>query len=409
MLQQFRTAPPSRQLALIALTGAGLCVLLALAYFLWFRTSYAVLFSDLRPADAATIVAELDRTHADYRLGDGGRTILVPAGAVDSTRVHVAGQDLPLQGTVGFELFNNSSIGLTEFAQRINLQRALQGELARTIMDIDGVDSARVHLSLGEQSIFRGDRRPPRASVAIRTTPGHALNAMTVRGIQRLVAGSVTDLEAGDVAVLNDRGVLVSADAPDDAAAASGSPEERSVERFFETRIRRALEARYPADAVEATVWAALDPAAAAPAEDSLATERNFRLRATVAIASPLSDAAHRQVTQAVEDAIGFNAPLGDAVTVTAAAPIPAAADWSQSWSQAQGAAPAAAAATPPRFALDYLWTPLALLLVAGIAFLAVRRRARGAALLGESDRLAYVAQLKTLLAQRSADAAPPL
>src|SRR6185503_4516312 len=134
MLQSFRSAPPARQLLLIAALGALICALLVAAYFLWFRTTYELLYTNLRDADAGTIVAELDRTHADYRLRDGGHTIMVPAGAVDSTRLHIAGQDLPLQGTVGFELFNNNSIGLTEFAQRINLQRALQGELARTIM-----------------------------------------------------------------------------------------------------------------------------------------------------------------------------------------------------------------------------------------------------------------------------------
>src|SRR4051812_15037045 len=258
MLQSFRSAPPARQLMLIGIVGALICALLAAGYFFWFRTSYEVLYTNLRDTDAATIVAELDRTHADYRLGDGGHTILVSAGAVDSIRLHVAGQDLPLQGTVGFELFNNNSIGLTEFAQRINLQRALQGELARTITTIDGVETARVHLSLGEQSIFRGDRHPPRASVAIRTLPGRRLSPGSVRGIQRLVAGSVPDLEPVDVAVLNDRGVLVSADLSGDAPTLPGTEEERSVARFFEARIRRALGGRIPSDAFDVTVWAAL-------------------------------------------------------------------------------------------------------------------------------------------------------
>src|SRR3954469_25498749 len=119
MLQSFRSAPPARQLLLIGIVGALICALLGAVYFVWFRTSYEILYTNLREADAATIVAELDRTHADYRLSDGGHSIMVPAGTVDRTRLHVAGQDLPLQGTVGFELFNNSSIGLTEFAQRI--------------------------------------------------------------------------------------------------------------------------------------------------------------------------------------------------------------------------------------------------------------------------------------------------
>jgi flagellar M-ring protein FliF len=413
MLQSFRSAPPARQLLLIGIVGALICALLGAVYFVWFRTSYEILYTNLREADAATIVAELDRTHADYQLSDGGHSIMVPAGAVDRTRLHVAGQDLPLQGTVGFELFNNSSIGLTEFAQRINLQRALQGELARTIMSIEGVETARVHLSLGEQSIFRGDRHPPRASVAVRTQPGRRLNPGSVRGIQRLVAGSVPDLEPAEVAVLNDRGVLISADLASEAPAAPGTEEERSVERFFEARIRRAVEGRFPADAVEVNVWAAIGerPATAGtpPSEEAMTTGRDFRVRATVAIAAPLGDAAREQVTQSVREAIGYSDALGDTVSVTLSPPIPAQSDWGDA---------AAASASPgnfsrdaqPRaepFRVDALWTPLFILaLIGGILFL-VRRRGAGARPLGEQERLAYVANLKTLLAQRDADVAP--
>src|SRR5437868_575787 len=210
MLQSFRNAPASRQLMIVGALGIVLCAALVAVYFLFLRTSYSVLYRDLREADAATITAELERTHIDYRLADGGQTILVPDGAVDTTRLHVASRDLPLQGTVGFELFNNSSIGLSEFAQRINLQRALQGELQRTIMSIDGVEVARVHLALGEQTPFRGDRRPPRASVTIRNTPGRSLAPSMVRGIQRLIAGSVPEMDVANVAVINERGALVS-------------------------------------------------------------------------------------------------------------------------------------------------------------------------------------------------------
>jgi flagellar M-ring protein FliF len=413
MLQSFRSAPPARQLMLIGVVGTLICGLLAAGYFIWFRTSYEVLYTNLRDADAATIVAELDRTHADYRLTDGGHTIQVPAGAVDATRLHVAGQNLPLQGTVGFELFNNNSIGLTEFAQRINLQRALQGELARTIMSIDGVDTARVHLSLGEQSIFRGDRHPPRASVAIRTQPGRRLTTGSVHGIQRLVAGSMPDLEPADVAVLNDRGVLISADIPSEAPAAPGTEEERSVERFFETRIRRAIEDRVPADAVEVNVWAAIGErrggAGTPPSEEAMTTSRDFRVRATVTIAAPLGDAVRDQVTQSVRDAIGYNDTLGDAVSVTVSLPIPAQSDWSDS--AANSASPAnfsrnfQPAAEP--FRLSALWTPLAILaLIGGILFI-VRRRGDGIKPMSEQERLAYAANLKALLAQRNADVAP--
>jgi flagellar M-ring protein FliF len=414
MLQSFRSAPPARQLLLLGIVGAFICVLLAAVYLLWFRVSYELLYTNLRDADAATIVAELDRTHVDYRLSDGGHTIMVPAGAVDSTRLHVAGQDLPLQGTVGFELFNNNSIGLTEFAQRINLQRALQGELARTIMSIDGVETARVHLSLGEQSVFRGDRHPPRASVAVRTQPGRRLNVGSVRGIQRLVAGSVPDLEPAEVAVLNDRGVLISADVPSEAPAAPGTEEERSVEHFFEARIRRAVEGRFPADAVEVAVWAAISerPGAAGgalPSEETMTTGRDFRVRATVAIAAPLGDAAREQVTQSVREAIGYSDALGDTVSVTVSPPIPAQSDWSESVADPRGPANPSGSSLPRTepFRLGALWTPLAILALIGLILFLLRRRGAGAAKMSEQERLAYLANLKALLAQRDADVAP--
>lgn len=414
MLQTIRNASPGRQLLLISILAVALSALLAAGWYFLIRTSYEPLYRDLAQTDASTIVAELDKTGTAYRLADGGRTILVPSESVDSTRLHVAGQDLPLQGTVGFELFNSSSIGLTEFAQRINLQRALQGELARTIMRIDGVEAARVHLSLGEQTAFRGDRRPPRASVAVRTRAGRALSSTTVRGIQRLVAGSVPDLDLASVAVLNDRGAVVSGEAPADMAARPGSEEERSVARFFEARIRRAVEARYPPDAIDVTVWAAVG----ANTERSVlppgfgqdaGSGRDFRLRATVAIASPMNNSAREQVTQWVQSAIDYDAGLGDSVTVTASAPVPAADDWSGSEGEAAGPSRSlgtAVAAVQPGW-LASLRTPFILLVLIGMILFLLRRRARSPARMDERERLAFATDLKALLARRTFDDSP--
>lgn len=414
MLQSFRNAPASRQLMIVGGLGLVLCTAFVAIYFLLLRTNYSVLYRDLREADAATITAELERTHSDYRLADGGRTILVPEGAVDTTRLHVASRDLPLQGTVGFELFNNSSIGLSEFAQRINLQRALQGELQRTIMSIDGVEAARVHLALGEQTPFRGDRRPPRASVTIRTEPGRSLAPTTVRGIQRLVAGSVPEMDVANVAVINERGALVSSEAPAEAAPGSADAERQRVESFFEGRIRRAVEQRFPADAIEVNVWAGLHeqgpPAPNAAPVDPATEGRTYRLRVTVAIAQGLSNQARAQLTSAVEQAIGFDAGVGDSVAVTASAPLPDAGE-----PLAENGSVEAAPISPrgPVTAgggglLQSLWTPLLVLALLGAVMLLLRRRGPAGGRMSEQARLAYVANLRTLLAERSADAAPP-
>lgn len=409
MLQAFRAAPPSRQLMIVGGIGLALCALLAGFYLLFLRTPYETLYRDLREADAATIVAELERTHVDYRLADGGRSIQVPAGSVDSTRLQVASRDLPLQGTVGFELFNNSSIGLTEFAQRINLQRALQGELQRTIMSIDGVEAARVHLALGEQTPFRGDRRPSRASVTVRTAPGRSLAPGTVRGIQRLVAGSVPEMDAAQVSILNERGNLVSSEAPTAPAPGSADAERQRVENFFEARVRGAVEQRFPADAIEIDVWAGLHedgpPTPDAAPVDPAARSRNYRVRVTVAIARGLSNQARAQVTSAVEQAIGFDAELGDSVAVTASAPLPT---HEQPLANASAGAPVVPALreNPVTASGSGLWIlVLLVLLILAFAF-AVRRRGSDRRM-SERERVAYLADLRTLLAERSADAAP--
>ncbi|MDB5438800.1 MAG: hypothetical protein JWM33_1227 [Caulobacteraceae bacterium] len=201
---------PRRQLVIVAALGVVICTALAVAYFTLFHTPYTVLFSNLRPADAAMIVGELDKRKTPYSLKDGGATILAPANLVDATRLNIVSADLPLKGAVGFEQFNKSDIGLTEFAQKINYQRALQGELARTIMTMDTVDSASVHLSLPDPTIFRDDRRPPKASVTVLPRAGKQVTSDTVWGIQRLVSAAVSDLDAANVVVLDERGAVVS-------------------------------------------------------------------------------------------------------------------------------------------------------------------------------------------------------
>ena len=168
------TGSGTRQIALVTAAALLLSALIGGGYLL-LRPNYQVLFSDLRPQDAATIVAELERQKMPYRLAGGGTSVLVPEAEVHTARLKVMSRDLPLKGTVGFELFNNADLGLTEFAQKVNYQRALQGELARTIMSLTEIDSARVHLSIPESGLFRRSGAKPRASVALSTRTGAEL------------------------------------------------------------------------------------------------------------------------------------------------------------------------------------------------------------------------------------------
>ena len=139
MLREFfRTLDHRARWGLAA--GAGVIAAVAIAAVAWLlRTDYQVLFADLKPQDAAQMTAELDRQKITYRVSDDGSAILVDAAVVHATRLKLMGKDMPLHGAAGFELFNNGDFGMTEFAQKINYQRALQGELTRTILALSEV------------------------------------------------------------------------------------------------------------------------------------------------------------------------------------------------------------------------------------------------------------------------------
>jgi flagellar M-ring protein FliF len=216
------TRLPKRPVWLLPLMACLGVSIAGAAYFAFGKTSYAVLFSDLRAADAAAVVEQLKKEGVAYRLSQGGATILVPEAKRDTAQLAIAGSGLTLNGLDGFELFNNSDMGLTDFAQKIKYQRALQGELARTIMMMEGVKEARVHLAIPERSVFRGEQLKGKAAVSIIwRAPQYETNSQ-VWGVQRLVASSVPGLSDADVTVLNGRGQMLSsgmfAKAPSDGA-----------------------------------------------------------------------------------------------------------------------------------------------------------------------------------------------
>lgn len=203
--------------------GAGLIVLLMVVAMLWaFRSDYQVLFTDLNAQDAAAMVKELDKLKTPYELSNGGTSILVPSDVVYKTRLKLMGQNVPLQGGVGFEIFNNSDFGMTEFAQKVNYQRALQGELARTIMAFDEVKYARVHIVMPESGLFKKNKVKPKASVTLIMKQDATLRPEQIVGIQRLVAASVPEIEPGAVTILDHQGVALSRNGRTGEADANG-------------------------------------------------------------------------------------------------------------------------------------------------------------------------------------------
>ncbi|MBF0401041.1 MAG: flagellar M-ring protein FliF [Magnetococcales bacterium] len=185
--------------------------ILALSVMIWFATrpAYKVLFSGLPQEETGRIIEQLNKLKVPYQIGPGGTSVDVPADRVYDLRLELATQGLPKQGTgVGFELFDKGNlVGMTDFMQRMNYQRALQGELARTIESIASVHTARVHLVLPKPSLFVTESRPATASVIMELA--HPLQPAQVEGIVHLVTTAVEGLEEGNVTLLDGKGNLV--------------------------------------------------------------------------------------------------------------------------------------------------------------------------------------------------------
>ena len=178
---------------------------------LWAREpSYAVLFSIQDEKDGGQIVAALAQQNIPYGFTEGGHTILVPQAVVHDTRLRLAAQGMPKGGLVGFELLENQKMGISQFAEQVNYQRGLEGELARSIQSLAAVKGARVHLAIPKQTAFLRDEQKASASVVVSLAPGRKLDPAQVTGIVNLVASSVPQLVPGSVSVIDQEGNLVS-------------------------------------------------------------------------------------------------------------------------------------------------------------------------------------------------------
>lgn len=359
------------------LVGVVLVLVLTTAIGVWaFRVRYEVLFSGLAPQDAAAMTQELTRQKLPYQVGDDGESILVDSRSVHELRLKLMGSNLPLQGAVGFELFNNADIGMTEFAQKVNYQRALQGELTRTIQSLNEIESARVHLALSEQGLFKRDQAKAKAAVTLSLKRGMSLRPDQVAGIQRLVAAAVTGIQADDVTIVDDHGVALTATGSETAVAVSQRITlKQEIERQLARKANDVLEKAFGPGQALASVDVALDmdqvkvstedvltpPVAAGeaplgvvlreketsrdtglaqtmpdgevavPATMHRETEYQLgrkvaqtvstpgaitRLNAVAVLSAPLSDEQIEQVKKLVAGAVGASADRGDAVVV---------------------------------------------------------------------------------------------
>jgi flagellar M-ring protein FliF len=256
--------PPRTQL----MAGLGLLLLVGVLFLLGQSSrdsDWRVLFPNLSEKDGGLVIERLAQMNAPYRITEGGGTIMVPAQRVHELRMKLSASGLQLRGingAPGYELLDKSSFGQTQGQERMNMQRAIEGELTRTIQSLSSVNSARVHLALPNQNGFFREQQRPSASVFVNLHPGHTLDRRQLAGIVHLVASSVPELSTKAVRVIDGNGELLSGQ--DDGADEGGLSTQqlsfrRELEAGYQRRVLALLQPVVGRDNLQATITADID------------------------------------------------------------------------------------------------------------------------------------------------------
>ncbi len=243
-LQELWNESSRSQRVLIGGVFASLIGIVILVYIWLHEDEYALLYSNLYSEDAAGVVEILKKEKVPYELKDNGTAIMVPKEKVYDLRLKVASSGVVHGQGVGFEIFNENKLGQTEFVQHINYQRALQGELSRTINEIPEVESSRIHLVLPDKSLFIEEQKPPSAAVMMKLKAGRSLNSQQVQSIVNLVASAVEGLERKDITVTDNRGRLLYEPERETGLAGLTTTQleyQLGVQKDLETRIEQLL------------------------------------------------------------------------------------------------------------------------------------------------------------------------
>jgi len=238
--------------AIVALLAGG---------WMWGQTpDYRVLYTNLSDRDGGAIIGSLQQMNIPYRFADGGGALLVPANQVHEVRLRLAGQGLPKGGLVGFEVMETQKLGTSQFQEQVNYQRALEGELARSIQSLAAVNGARVHLAIAKPSVFVREQQKPSASVLLSLHPGRSLDASQVSAIVHLVSSSIPDLPVKNVTVVDQSGNLLTAQEGNNVGLDPGQLKyRREIEQSFVKRIEAILTPITGANNVLAQVTADID------------------------------------------------------------------------------------------------------------------------------------------------------
>ncbi len=235
-LEWFNTLSRQRKLNL---SLSMLFITLITALLSWWALSptYAVLFNHVDEQDANQILSQLEHANINYQLRNQGRDILIDKNLIAKTRLKIMGSGMQLTGSVGFELFDKSDFGMTDFSQKINYQRALQGELERTISSFDEVRQARVHLIIPESHLFDKEENQPKAAITLHLK--QALTPKQVKSMQQLITASVAHLTSNNVVVVDQNGNTLSASEEDSSQTQFTT--KKTIEHYLNDKVTQIL------------------------------------------------------------------------------------------------------------------------------------------------------------------------
>ncbi|OGS90550.1 MAG: flagellar M-ring protein FliF [Gallionellales bacterium GWA2_60_18] len=258
----------------------GIAALFALIAGAWMWSQapdYRVLYSNLSDRDGGAIIESLQQLNIPYKFADGGGALMVPSGHVHEARLKLASQGLPKGGNVGFELMENQKFGITQFAEQVNYQRALEGELARSVQTIGSVAAARVHLAIPKPSVFVKEQQKPSASVVLSLQGGRVLDSAQVSAIIHLISSSVAEMSPKNVTVVDQNGTLLSAghEKGDNGLDADQLKYVQQIEQSYVKRIESLLAPMLGASNVRAQVSAEIDFSRTEQTSESFSPNQN--------------------------------------------------------------------------------------------------------------------------------------
>ena len=272
-----------KQLAsIIVVAGGVIAGLVSLSRWSQER-DFRPLYSSLSPEDAGAVLAKVRESGTEYRLSENGTSVLVPSSKVAEMRLQLAAAGVPKSGRIGFELFDKTNFGASDFAEQVNYHRALEGELERSVMSIAAVEQARVHITLAKESVFLESRQPAKASVLVKLRPGSQLSAQNVAAICQLTASAVDSLAPESVSVVDMRGNLLNrarrtATGDDPGPSGAALDYRQQIERDLLTKINTALEPLLGPDKFRATAAVECDLTSAEQSEESFDPAKSVML-----------------------------------------------------------------------------------------------------------------------------------